>query len=195
VFNTSFDLSSYFERHAIGRFADSPRHEMPQHLFALCLQRFDRYGDVPYGSERIAYAVFPRDSAIRPLDDEPPYGHQSIIERRYLTVRRGMGGWRWVPDHEGDRAAVEAELERRENERVDRSRYTASPLNYRQVPFGEVRLEIEGLPIQRYDFPPTTPIACQGCKHYHGATYNGVRFVCAMHPYGADGDECGDREV
>lgn len=38
---------------------------------------------------------------------------------------------------------------------------------------------------------------CVGCRHYHGRTYNGVMFVCAMHPYGiVDGSEsCPDKET
>jgi hypothetical protein len=37
---------------------------------------------------------------------------------------------------------------------------------------------------------------CVGCRHYHGQAYNGVMFVCAMHPYGiVDGSEtCPDKE-
>jgi hypothetical protein len=38
------------------------------------------------------------------------------------------------------------------------------------------------------------PIACNGCKHYHGAVYNGIPFVCAMHPYGVESDVCSDHE-
>jgi uncharacterized membrane protein YheB (UPF0754 family) len=38
---------------------------------------------------------------------------------------------------------------------------------------------------------------CIGCRHYHGQSYNGVMFVCAMHPYGvAEGDEsCPDKDT
>jgi hypothetical protein len=31
--------------------------------------------------------------------------------------------------------------------------------------------------------------ACVGCRNYHGYSYNGVPFVCAMHPYGWEADE------
>lgn len=34
---------------------------------------------------------------------------------------------------------------------------------------------------------------CYKCRHHHGKYYNGVEFVCAMHPYGFDG-KCPDRE-
>ncbi|PSB12600.1 hypothetical protein C7B76_22035 [filamentous cyanobacterium CCP2] len=38
---------------------------------------------------------------------------------------------------------------------------------------------------------------CVGCRHYHGQSYNGVMFVCAMHPYGMmdDADTCPDKEA
>ncbi|HEY9625220.1 MAG TPA: hypothetical protein V6C78_33160 [Crinalium sp.] len=38
---------------------------------------------------------------------------------------------------------------------------------------------------------------CTGCRHYHGQSYNGVMFICAMHPYGMeDGiDSCPDKEA
>ncbi|MCS7031833.1 MAG: hypothetical protein NZL92_09935 [Gloeomargarita sp. SKYG116] len=36
--------------------------------------------------------------------------------------------------------------------------------------------------------------ACVGCKHYHGQVYNGQILVCAMHPYGVEGNRCPDWE-
>lgn len=36
--------------------------------------------------------------------------------------------------------------------------------------------------------------ACVGCRHYHGQAYNGVMFVCGMHPYGWDDENCPDWE-
>lgn len=36
--------------------------------------------------------------------------------------------------------------------------------------------------------------ACVGCSHYHGQTYNGNLLVCAMYPYGWDGEKCPDWE-
>ncbi|MUG94276.1 hypothetical protein F7734_18565 [Scytonema sp. UIC 10036] len=39
-----------------------------------------------------------------------------------------------------------------------------------------------------------TPIACEGCKQYHGILYNNVPFVCAMYPYGHQDNECPDWE-
>lgn len=34
--------------------------------------------------------------------------------------------------------------------------------------------------------------ACLGCSNYHGQSYNGNLLVCAMHPYGWDGETCPD---
>jgi hypothetical protein len=177
-----------------GRFPDSPRHEMPQELFDLCLQRFDRYdsaiGASPYGDrDAIVYERFMDEVSDFENDPFMPYNDtvaripRRRVERRWISLQHWSNGWRWVPDHEGDRAAVEAELERRGEGRV------------LQINPG-YRLEYSFVDhfIERSKPPHTTPIACQGCKHYHGAVYNGVPFVCAMHPYGADGDECGDRQ-
>lgn len=36
--------------------------------------------------------------------------------------------------------------------------------------------------------------ACVGCRHYHGQTYNGNLLVCAMYPYGWQGEKCPDWE-
>lgn len=36
--------------------------------------------------------------------------------------------------------------------------------------------------------------ACIGCRHYHGQSYNGVMFVCGMHPSGWEEDQCPDWE-
>lgn len=36
--------------------------------------------------------------------------------------------------------------------------------------------------------------ACRGCVHYHGRVYEGNLLVCAMHPYGAEGNTCPDWE-
>jgi hypothetical protein len=33
---------------------------------------------------------------------------------------------------------------------------------------------------------------CDGCCNYDGEYYGGTQFVCAMHPYGWDGDKCPD---
>jgi len=34
--------------------------------------------------------------------------------------------------------------------------------------------------------------ACVGCSNYHGEVYGGNLLVCAMHPYGWDGEKCPD---
>ncbi|WP_404786224.1 hypothetical protein [Altericista sp. CCNU0014] len=33
---------------------------------------------------------------------------------------------------------------------------------------------------------------CVGCRNYHGEAYGGNVLVCAIHPYGAEGDSCPD---
>lgn len=35
---------------------------------------------------------------------------------------------------------------------------------------------------------------CNGCKYFHGVNYNGVDFICAIHPHGVDGGSCPDWE-
>ncbi len=42
--------------------------------------------------------------------------------------------------------------------------------------------------------PITRPKPCQNCRNYHGQTYGGNFLVCGMHPYGVEGEECGDWE-
>ena len=77
-------------------------------------------------------------------------------------------------------------------------------------PFLELGAELESFLYEMHwldqvsdftDFPAESlsiqhPI-CQGCRHYHGAVYNGTPFICAMHPYGiVDGSEqCADKEA
>lgn len=34
--------------------------------------------------------------------------------------------------------------------------------------------------------------ACRGCRHYHGYVYGGNLFVCGMHPYGWEDENCPD---
>ncbi|MBI4784224.1 MAG: hypothetical protein HY785_23335 [Oscillatoriophycideae cyanobacterium NC_groundwater_1537_Pr4_S-0.65um_50_18] len=41
---------------------------------------------------------------------------------------------------------------------------------------------------------PARPTVCQGCRFYHGQTYNGNHLICGMHPYGVDDDYCADWE-
>ena len=39
------------------------------------------------------------------------------------------------------------------------------------------------------------PNVCVGCNNFHGRTYNGVRLVCAIYPYGwSDRGQCPDWE-
>ncbi|MBR8831833.1 MAG: hypothetical protein N5P05_002184 [Chroococcopsis gigantea SAG 12.99] len=37
--------------------------------------------------------------------------------------------------------------------------------------------------------------ACVGCSYYHGRIYEGSLLVCAMHPYGWEGDSCPDSSL
>lgn len=47
--------------------------------------------------------------------------------------------------------------------------------------------------------PWQKPKPCKACQHYYGKTHYGRegsnRLICAMHPYGPEGEECEDREV
>ncbi|ARV60312.1 hypothetical protein BZZ01_18250 [Nostocales cyanobacterium HT-58-2] len=36
---------------------------------------------------------------------------------------------------------------------------------------------------------------CEGCKHFHGVHYNSTPLICAMHPYGVEGEHCPDWEA
>ncbi|KAB8333597.1 hypothetical protein SD80_012430 [Scytonema tolypothrichoides VB-61278] len=38
----------------------------------------------------------------------------------------------------------------------------------------------------------SVPVACQGCKNYHGRYYGGTILICGIHPYGWNGDNCPD---
>ncbi len=59
--------------------------------------------------------------------------------------------------------------------------------------------EIDQVMLRRprpFDFaqgkPLTRPTSCIGCKYYHGISYNGVPFNCAIHPDGYKGSQCPD---
>ncbi|MEM9772471.1 MAG: hypothetical protein AAF889_12900 [Cyanobacteria bacterium P01_D01_bin.73] len=34
--------------------------------------------------------------------------------------------------------------------------------------------------------------ACKNCQNFHGRSYDGNLLICAMHPYGVEGDRCFD---
>lgn len=36
---------------------------------------------------------------------------------------------------------------------------------------------------------------CVGCRHYYGQAHGGNLLVCAMHPYGPEGEKCPDYEA
>lgn len=58
--------------------------------------------------------------------------------------------------------------------------------------------EMVGETEQAFTYPEEPTLeqhpACIGCRHYHGQVYAGNLFVCAMHPYGWDTQECPDWE-
>lgn len=69
-------------------------------------------------------------------------------------------------------------------------------------PIAELYSELEDLVGETeqtyYSYPveptPETQPACVGCHHYHGQIYSGNLFVCAMHPYGWETEDCPDWE-
>jgi hypothetical protein len=68
-------------------------------------------------------------------------------------------------------------------------------------PIAELYAELEDLvgdTEQIYSYPveptPEKHPACMGCRHYHGQAYGGNLFVCAMHPYGWETEDCPDWE-
>ena len=69
-------------------------------------------------------------------------------------------------------------------------------------PISEIFADLEemvGETDQTYYSYPVEPTveknpACVGCHHYHGQVYSGNLFVCAMHPYGWETENCPDWE-
>ena len=69
-------------------------------------------------------------------------------------------------------------------------------------PISEIFADLEemvGETEQTYYSYPVEPTleknpACVGCHHYHGQVYGGNLFVCAMHPYGWETENCPDWE-
>jgi hypothetical protein len=66
-------------------------------------------------------------------------------------------------------------------------------------PIVEIYYEIEelvGESEQTFPYPVEPTLekhpACIGCHHYHGQVYGGNLFVCAMHPYGWETEDCPD---
>lgn len=50
----------------------------------------------------------------------------------------------------------------------------------------------ESIEFYRVDTPLQRHPVCVGCQHYHGQSYSGNLLVCAMHPYGWEGETCPD---
>lgn len=68
-------------------------------------------------------------------------------------------------------------------------------------PILEIYAELEEIvgdtePTFTYPVAPTIEKhpACIGCQHYHGQVYGGNLFVCGMHPYGWETEDCPDWE-
>lgn len=69
------------------------------------------------------------------------------------------------------------------------------------APIAEIYSELEGLvneTEQAFIYPGEPAVerhpACINCCHYHGQVYGGNLFVCAMHPYGWETENCPDWE-
>lgn len=69
------------------------------------------------------------------------------------------------------------------------------------APIAEIYSELEDLVNETeqsfiYPVEPTAERhpACINCCHYHGQAYGGNLFVCAMHPYGWESENCPDWE-
>ncbi|MFB8789127.1 MAG: hypothetical protein U7123_09820 [Potamolinea sp.] len=67
------------------------------------------------------------------------------------------------------------------------------------APIAEIYSELEeivGETEATFTYPMEPTIeqhpACIGCRNYHGQIYNGNLFVCAMHPYGWESENCPD---
>lgn len=67
------------------------------------------------------------------------------------------------------------------------------------APIAEIYSELEeivGETEATFTYPMEPTIeqhpACIGCRNYHGQIYNGNLFVCAMHPYGWEAENCPD---
>jgi len=67
------------------------------------------------------------------------------------------------------------------------------------APIAEIYSELEeivGETEATFTYPMEPTIeqhpACIGCRNYHGQIYNGNLFICAMHPYGWEAENCPD---
>lgn len=49
-----------------------------------------------------------------------------------------------------------------------------------------------------FEYKPQKPAIikpfCRGCAYFHGHTYRATALVCALHPYGPEGESCPDWE-
>jgi hypothetical protein len=64
--------------------------------------------------------------------------------------------------------------------------------------FAELEMMVGETEETYYSYPVEPTVeknpACVGCHHYHGQVYAGNLFVCAMHPYGWEAENCPDWE-
>jgi hypothetical protein len=172
---------------------------------------------------RIAYAV-PNHTPIDPpvyttryISDgdgipypliQPTLMNPLAYETRYIRVRafafENRMRWGWMPGHAGDRAEVVRQRYRQRRVWVDTAGENGEMVNVARdggagggliisIP-GERLRGLEPFAFVRPTPQPQVPAACQGCKHYHGAVYNGIPLVCAMHPYGVEDEACADFE-
>jgi hypothetical protein len=59
----------------------------------------------------------------------------------------------------------------------------------------EIRTQIEQTTDRLDANSSGRPAACKSCKNYHGQTYGGNFFNCAIHPSGPVGEECPDIQI
>lgn len=74
---------------------------------------------------------------------------------------------------------------------LERSRRHKSRVTHRDLYVDRLR---EMNREQYFFLEDPTPEVCRGCRHYHGHSYGGERLICAMHPYGVEQEQCGDRQ-
>lgn len=80
----------------------------------------------------------------------------------------------------------------------DATGINAHPINFTEED-GQIVFRAGDQVLQRYNIPgrhscQPAYAACAGCVHYDGAVYGGNRLICAMHPYGPEGQSCPDHE-
>jgi hypothetical protein len=72
--------------------------------------------------------------------------------------------------------------------------FTAANVTEALTGFGSSGARAAGIVETLKAVSSSKPKPCTSCRHYHGHTYNGTIFVCAMHPYGPESEGCPDTE-